>query len=160
MRDIGEGINMNYKCSISGAYTKDLEGFIVNEYDYSNSVDYEDYDIHLVVSELENNRPVIMDGFTTRTSIYWWWFFIRYDYENGHAWVTDGYRYAKLKYEWSDGQITDGAASEYFLHMNWGWDGHRMGSADNYGWYSYDDFTISNGENYQYKQNCLVGIKP
>ena len=51
--------------------------------------------------------------------------------------------------------------------MNWGWNGSGMGSADNNGWFKYDDWeigsvTASDGTPYdfQYRKKCIIGIKP
>lgn len=62
MRDIGDAVGMNYACGGSGAYVSNARNALINTFGYSNSANYVDYNLNTVLSELNSNRPIIMDG--------------------------------------------------------------------------------------------------
>ena len=94
-----------------------------------------------VVNQINNNQPVIMEGYTSSA------------YANGHAWVCDGY-YIREFYRNQTGAIT---SREEYLHMNWG-----FGYGD--GYFEVGNYTVQilNGPllNFKYSNNCLINIKP
>lgn len=158
MRDIGHAVNMDYDCEVSIAKTYLGVFALPQHFGYLNTMIYFIYNIDLIIPELSENRPVVLSGSRTKKTRKWWQIFKpKYSYFNGHAWVTDGYKFATIKKEWSDGTVTE-RSFDYFLHMNWGWG--KWGSQIHDGWYRHDDFTLSNGNNYQYVQKCIVGIQP
>ncbi len=169
MKDIGEAVNMNYSLGASGARLEDARDALINRFGFSNTARYVDYNSNTVVSEIENNRPVFMEGYRTYyTTTSGWWIFKKttHNYEKGHAWVCDGYRITsdltihnpETLYEY-----TTSTTNGYFLHMNWGWGGRRMGPSNNDGWFKHDNWRIyDDGDveyNYQYQKKCIIGIK-
>lgn len=136
MRDVGDGVNMQWGCASSGgsgAYTEDGEGALENIFTYSASVDYKSYDWDKIQWELDQNRPVILDGYT--------------DDGAGHAWVVDGYT-KDINY------FTDcsGYISTLYFHMNWGWEGEHNG------YFAFDNFNP--GSSYNVNNHQLHGIQP
>lgn len=112
-------------------------GFTANSPEVYNSSKFDK-----IVNELNNNRPVILDG--TRKS----WFQIKnwkvFTHNlSGHAWVCDGY-----KIEIVCNKTT------YHLHMNWGWNGKSDGFVFEDHWYAKDVAT------YQYRRGMIINIKP
>lgn len=173
MRDIGEAVNMNYTLTGSGADMSDARSALINDFDYSSSASYVNYNVNTVATEISNNRPVIMDGYHTYyTTTSGWWIFEQttHHYKDGHAWVCDGYkrnRYCTIYYYGTPNEFREYDYGPYYLHMNWGWSGTGMGSADNNGWFKYDDWEIDasnfldgNPRDYQYRKKCIIGIKP
>lgn len=168
MYNIGNNISMSYSCNGSGAKTENAKNALINNFGYSNSARYVDYSDNSVVIELNNQRPVIMDGYHTEYTT-GWWIFKKTHRRNGHAWVCDGWRETLYKTIHNPGTIyeyTTSTSSGKFLHMNWGWNGTGMGSNNNNGWFKYNDFQIDGvtieGANadYQYKKRMIIGIKP
>lgn len=166
MKDVGIAVDMEYGISASGAYTETAKTALKNTYGYSSSIQYVDYNVDVVVSELNSNRPVIMDAYHTYyTTSNGWWIFANSTphYEDGHTWVCDGFKRTinttihnpETVYEY-----TTSFTSGYYLHMNWGASGTGMGTVDNNGWFKFDNFLISNGYNFQFRKKCIIGIKP
>jgi hypothetical protein len=93
MRDAGISVNMNYDCYSSGAYSKDVEKALENDFGYSTSTSYETYYSGPMQTEIDSYRPVYLSA-------------------GGHAWVCDGYRY-----------YFSGCTGSIWPHMNWGWNG-------------------------------------
>ncbi|TXI34474.1 MAG: hypothetical protein E6Q58_01535 [Niabella sp.] len=137
MKDAGDAADMDWSCSGSSASMEDAANALKNTFGYSSATYTEPYNQSLLISNLNYGYPVILAGYTTRK---WFWPF--YVYENGHAWVCDGYY-----------TYTNNCYSSLFLSMNWGWEGN-----DN-GWFAYNNWHTSNG-NYQYKQGMIYNILP
>ena len=136
MRDIGVAVNMNYNCDSSGATMEDAKDAFINDFGYNNA-DYTDYNHDLVMSEIDQNRPVILSG-GTETG---WWIFSKYT--NGHAWVCDGYNHT----------IYPCWGSFLYMHMNWGWNGSYNG------WYAFNDFAPGN-YTFNYRTKMIYHINP
>jgi hypothetical protein len=173
MYDIGDAVDMTYNLNGSGADMVDAKNALVNDFGYSTSVNYINFNVNTVAIELSHNRPVIMDGYHTYyTTSSGWWIFEQttHHYEDGHAWVCDGYKRNKYCTIYNAGKLNEYREYDYgpyYLHMNWGWSGSGMGSIDNNGWFKYDDWEIngvstSDGThyNFQHKKKCIIGIKP
>lgn len=173
MRDIGDAVSMNYTLDGSGADMSDARNALVNDFGYSSSASYVGYSVNTVVTEIMNNRPVIMDGYHTyykTTSGMWPFKPTTHHYEDGHAWVCDGYRrheYCTIFYYGTPNEFREYEYGPYYLHMNWGWSNSGMGSVDNDGWFKCDDWEIDgsnfsdgNPRNYQFKKKCIVNIEP
>ncbi len=173
MKDIGVAVKMDYSLDGSGANVEEARKALINTFGYSASAKHVSYNTNSVIMEINNNRPVIMEGYHTHyTTTTGWWIFERNarHYETGHAWVCDGYRrtlYLSIHNPGTRYEHTTSTTSGYFLHMNWGWSGAGMTSYDNNGWFKYDDWEIDGRNfedgkprNYQYSQKCIIGIKP
>lgn len=145
MVDIGQHVNMVYGPDGSSAATVKAKDALVNFYGYSGTASYVDYSINTVVAQLKARQPVIMDG-------------VDYGAQPivGHAWVCDGYQRTKYvyihnpdtRYEYETYRF-----SNYYLHMNWGWDGISDG------WFLYNDFTPGSSD-YSQSNKCIVNIHP
>src|SRR5690606_36004508 len=62
MRDIGTAVNMNYTCDGSKANTRtEVASAFKNNFGYSSAT-YADYNLQIVRSELNYNRPVVLRG--------------------------------------------------------------------------------------------------
>ncbi|MEC4114480.1 C10 family peptidase [Myroides pelagicus] len=167
MRQIGIFVGMEYKCDGSEAKSSAAVNALVKDFGYSSSIKLMDYNPNIVALELENNRPVILDGATGKSED-GFWIFKQTSYSGGHAWVCDGYQEILYKTVYNEGTkyetIKTTSGGKYF-HMNWGWDGAGTESKlNNGGWFKYDNFDVklSNGEslNYKYRKNMIVNIKP
>lgn len=103
-----------------------------------------------------------MDGYHTRYTT-GWWIFSRTNYKDGHAWVCDGWRetiYKTIHNPDTRYEYTTSRSTGKFLHMNWGWNEGGMRSNDNNGWFRYNNFSISNGYNFQYKKKMIIRLQP
>ncbi|BAV95025.1 C10 family peptidase [Ichthyobacterium seriolicida] len=154
---IGYYVDADYGLDATGAYTKDSKRFF--DHMKIDSKYHRYYDSDIITESLNDNRPVILGGYSIRNKISWWnpagWFGDGYTYSSGHAWVCDGYFYSKPSY-YDD---------TLFLHMNWGWgNGHN-------GWNHHVDWNANNStsnprsnnyysktrsDNYRYKKDMLT----
>ncbi len=172
MKDIGVAVNMEYTPKASFASLGDAEIAFVDVFGYSSALRCVLYDVSAVVYDIKSNLPVIMQAerlvVESKTSGATDWnvfnkFMNSRGNTAGHAWVCDGYKRTVHKKVHNPGTIYEYTSTviggPYFLHMNWGFDGYGMESADNGGWFIYDNFTLSNGYNYQYNKLCMVGIR-
>lgn len=140
MLDIGNRIEMGYSGRGSGAYTN-YAAYMLSQY-YPFSHVYGPYSESAVKAQLQNNRPVIVDGTSTNNA-------------SSHTWVIDGrtieyqyysmFRYCEYSTDWGpndevydtfeEAQAIYGFSAPYDLrpfsrtividrfHMNWGEDG-------------------------------------
>lgn len=76
MEKIGTAVGMNWDCNSSGAGSDDAIQYLKSR-GFSGGTK-KNYDYSSVVSSLNNNRPVYIDGYAQTAS-------------DGHAWVVDGY---------------------------------------------------------------------
>ena len=129
MRDIGDAVNMQWGCFVSGAPVTEIQDSFGDDFGYSSSTAYNDFSENLSVndqglgilkSEINQNRPVILGGVDSQI-------------RSGHAWVCDGYR-----------EIPACMYQFLFLHMNWGWNNESINT-----WYNFDRWT-PNSYNYSY----------
>ncbi len=112
------------------------------------------YDYFTVKYQLQSGKPVIITGANKTGG--WWIFFNTYD--NGHAWVCDGYQECQY-YQCQNDPNTPGEWIENYtgydasLHMNWGFSGTYNG------WYgAYNSFTPGN-HNYNYQNKMIINIR-
>jgi|SRR5690554_3731857 len=172
MYDIGTNVNMQYSEIESGAYSEDALYALVNNYGYSSTANYSDYNFSTVKQEIKMyNRPVYMDGFhayDTETTGWWFWEDTDITYTIGHAWVSDGYKQQYDVYIHNEGTVYEYTQQENryeWLYMNWGWGLNYGGN----GWF-YKNFINNNGTtinvdgievnpNFQYKRRCIYSIK-
>lgn len=126
-----------FKKQVPHAFKNDFDYATATYLEYEETARYEN-----VKTELRAGRPVIFKGGSRAGTwpIYW--------YENGHAWVGDGFRRIL---SWNE-DCSIGWGYLYF-HMNWGW-----GGAYN-DWYGFNDFTPGS-RSYNYKSGVVLNIKP
>lgn len=84
MSDLGNNLSMNYDCGGSGTEAYRARYALLG-FGYSNAL-YDNYNYNTVLSELQQNKPVILAGGTKKYFIG----LIPFMAE-GHAWVADGY---------------------------------------------------------------------
>ena len=86
MLDIGNRLGMEYSGTSSGAYvTSDALSY------YDLTFTQSDYSWTTVRSNLNNEMPVIVTAYNTKTSS---------AYTDGHAWIIDGIRRVTTTYRW------------------------------------------------------------
>ena len=138
----GVAVDMDYGSGGSGAYSTDIAPALINYFDFSHTTtfkdrsNYSDTDwIHLMRTELDNNRPIIYGGMDHPTAP-----------ESGHSFVCDGYG--------KDGY------GDYYFHFNWGWSGYY----DDYFSIDLmtpgGNGAGGGNHNYSYLQDAIVGIEP
>lgn len=142
--DIGENVDMNWGCDVSGADDDDMDNTLhhfgytsAHQIGYEGTNNYED-----VKDELDAGRPVIFSG-CEKDHVFLGIFPVG---RPCHAWVGDGYRSFKA---------CPSGNGYLFFHMNWGW---RNGSYN--GFFGYNDFTPGEDGSYNYKSEVVVGINP
>lgn len=133
MNNFGENVGMTYSANSSGATGINARNTLVNSYGYSNSATYSSYDFNSVVQEIKTyHRPIFMDGYHSY-QVNGIWFWQNTTYQNGHAWVCDGYKRQYDLYihnENTQYEYTSAENNFEWLHMNWGW-GNNSGN----GWF-------------------------
>ncbi|GIJ93548.1 C10 family peptidase [Capnocytophaga stomatis] len=157
MRDIGLPLNMSYGCKSSGTYTNNMITALVS-FGYTDNMVIKEYKLSTLMSELDNNRPVVMSGYKNVNYTNYLFFNVPH-YKDGHAWVCDGYREDIEKYINNPGTRYEyeKEVTTIFLHMNWGWNGQ------NDGWYTaYSPYNLVgiNSNEYSHKLEMIVNIKP
>lgn len=167
MSDIGINVNMNYSATSSGADSEDARNALVNNYGYSSTATYSSYDFNTVKQEIKMyNHPVYMDGYHSYETLgTWFWEYTTY--QDGHAWVCDGYKQQYDVYIYNEGtqyEYTKQENTYEWLYMNWGWRGNGNG------WFFKNNLYVHNvlisvDENsvhpdFQYNRKCIYQIKP
>lgn len=109
MRDIGSGVDMEYRPNSSSAYDDKIAPQLKNRYGYQSAEFRDNQDLRYngsIMSDLGRSQPVILGGFTDTS----WFGFVPAG--EGHSWVCDGYQ-------------TSSNCGYYYtaFHMNWGWNG-------------------------------------
>jgi len=140
MRDVGDAVGMDYSAKLSDVDTKNTVNALKNDFGYASAswADYTYSFSNTIESNLRSLRPVILRGKSEEDCNLG----IFCDYENGHAWVCDGY---KVVY-------TDCCSYKYY-HMNWGWESGYNG------WDAYNNW-VGDGTNYQYERGVVYNIIP
>lgn len=136
LRDVGNRLGMDWGGGGSSASTEEIDN-VLEGYGYSTTASYGDHSFDKVRNELKVGRPVIMRG--TRDCD-----FLGFPTCGGHAWVVTG-----VKDNYDCGSQT----YPRFYKMNWGWGGSYNG------WYATGGLTPG-GNNYNYHQSVVTGIKP
>lgn len=173
-RTIGNGINTKWNTVSnggSGALVSDADDYF-RSIGFSSPGEYSAYDTQKLYACLDNNIPVIMSGFSLKeTYTYKEWFLGKtktsITYNDGHAWLVDGYLTASYTVSFKIfGVVLPVTSTMRYIHCNWG-----NGTAPN-GYYSADAFdyyspitrsstTIEGKKNYyQFKLEALYNARP
>lgn len=127
INDIGKAVSIKYGISGSSASSTKCP-WALTIFGYSSS-GYKDYNVTGVIESLQSARPVYMSGREEGAS-------------EGHAWVADGYYYYRKDYTYYTVEklekVGERSEIDYYLHMNWGWDG--KGENSNNGYYKSEVF--------------------
>ena len=124
-------VEMDFGADGSGAWVRTAAGSMVQYFNYSNSLSFEDrYTdneawVAALAGELEAGRPIVYRGNPD-------------DGTAGHAWNLDGY-YASNSVD--------------YFHMNFGWSGSQNG------YYTLDDITPGTND-FNSNQGAILGIAP
>lgn len=145
MGEAGLKLDMNWGKDASGAPFENLRNLLS---DNGVNSTLSDYNTGTVTSNLNNNYPVMISAYQDKiahTFIITWY----YSYENGHAWIIDGYETKRTKYTYyyrwvSSNDVitpmqqikrvavlpdedlymtTTSISSTQYWIMNWGWNG-------------------------------------
>ncbi|MGF1558117.1 MAG: C10 family peptidase, partial [Flavobacteriaceae bacterium] len=138
LEDIGDAVNMDYSCDGSGAQTADGATALRNTFGYSTA-SFGSWNHTTTKNEIRAGRPVILAGHTDKSCFLWWC-----GYQNGHAWVCEGYR--------STFYCDIGVQTTHY-YMNWGWGGTYNG------YYAYNSWK-PNGYDFKYNRRMIYNIKP
>ena len=154
IRDIGEWLEENYDCGGSGSKTENMIDVFEKKFNYKSGGTFarltESEAEPLVKNDIQNDRPVVMDGYKNKTTTGKLWR-KKTKYTGGHCWVCDGYKQILYKTVTDNNENTAEYSVQRFYHMNWGWD-------INNGWFDFSDTGTLNGD-YQYHRGYLTGIK-
>ncbi|EKY07089.1 hypothetical protein HMPREF9078_01294 [Capnocytophaga sp. oral taxon 380 str. F0488] len=144
---------MNYGCIADGGSGSNRALEALHSLGYNNAL-LMPYNVDQVVSEIRNNRPIYIQGYSyeiSHTYTTGWWFWkksqTRYSYKEGHAWVLDGYVLRKRKI--TEYYINCPSSEEVkivndekieLIHNNFGWgdsnDGTKYGVSGLDGFYA------------------------
>ncbi|MBQ7962992.1 MAG: C10 family peptidase [Alistipes sp.] len=116
--EVGEQANISYAANGSGSniyFAQDC----FEHFGYSSNTSILSYNFSSLTTELTSNGPVYMRGASS---------------SEGHAWVADGYKqinYIQTTYDYElNGRpviVDQSITTQYYLHLNWGWDGYNNG---------------------------------
>lgn len=173
MKFIGEDINMNYSPNGSSANVDDAYNWLINQgYSGIGSINYS---TDSVKKCLYNKIPILISGYATKVDNTFLGITYNTYYEDGHAWIVDGYKelkrkrhqmvYAINKTHGGEQLIDEHYYYEYttLLHNNWGWSGLYDGwfAAGNFDYKTpFSTTTRGNADNYQYELRIYPNIKP
>ena len=172
MTDVGSALNTQYSKDKSTANFSDIPGYLTNlGYNPGTYKEYSSYD---VTQSLNNQRPVLMAGFSIKKDVYkkyliFWEKYSHTYYEGGHSWIIDGYMRIKTPVYFNTNGITltgYDLSSNSLLHCNWGWPESGLN-----GYYNENAFNSNNGPvtrahtdtfgtqgDYQYNIECIVNV--
>ena len=146
---IGPQIGMNYGCSGSGVNTTETAANFLRQQGFHVGFG-QSYNWVTVTESLNENKPIIIEGFTGVQSYEnctgpWYWRTCNTDYRgggSGHAWVIDGYMQRWTRTQYSFDYYDEAKQKldhvfysrnynydvvDYYVHMNWGWGGYENG---------------------------------
>jgi len=172
---IGWQVGMSYGEQSSAPF-ENLVGLYYNEGINSSCIDFNS---SAIVPNLNNNLPVIISASATQNNhTFLGLFHLYYTYDDGHAWIIDGYQNKNIKYtyeyQWYPNVVTNPPSvfpcytkteeeivtTPNYFSMNWGWDG-----TDDYGWYSMGNSAVwtvydedGNPLNFQYKKKMITNF--
>ena len=138
--DLGEWLNMKYGCTGSDAFTSEIPNVLTTYFNYADGGIYRKLSVEeaepIVRTEINNKRPVIMDGYGTLTKKREKYKFWKYKEvpDDGHCWVCDGYKQITstilviYDFKTKDTKTVTRKVNKTFYHMNWGEDGYGMGN--------------------------------
>lgn len=151
IREIGRGVNMSY--GKDGSHPS-IWPFDDNTVDYLKKCGYKSrkhgFNTNLAISELRNNRPVIVSGYKKGFAD------ILPNWTKGHTWVCDGFDklisdMSCLPYEvlYETGLSQNPILVTNYLHFNWGWNGSKNG------WYI-NGLQVYDGERNPYESSMKI----
>ena len=172
---------MGYTCDKGSGSSRALEALHSLGYNKASLIDYSN---GALFSEIKNNRPIYIEGYsyeTPHTYTTGWWFWKKshtdYSYREGHAWVLDGFvrkeriRTIHIYCDYGIESFTQESIDWLELvHNNLGWGGSTNGNFSASGWYHIGIFdtegskessnTYKSGTpyNYQYKNRLITNI--
>lgn len=121
INDIGKAVSMEYGVNGSGASSEKCPSAL-KKFGYTSN-GFKNYDVSAVISSLNSKEPVYMSGSEKGAS-------------SGHAWVADGYYYYHENFIYyevtSFNKVGEQSTINYYIHMNWGWDGEGKNYNDGY----------------------------
>lgn len=120
LRECGRLVNMSYGTS-SSAYTSDVPA-VMKKLGFSNAVYHQD--LEKCINSIKTEGPVQMRG-------------------PGHSWVADAAKVVVMK-----SKFLVEEKKEYYLHMNWGWNGSSDGYFIVYPGYNDNDVNGYNNLSY------------
>ncbi|WP_460485685.1 C10 family peptidase [Capnocytophaga sp. HP1101] len=156
---------MTYGCRADGGSGSGRALEALHALGYNNS-SLVPYNATQLVSEIENNRPIYIQGYSYQIPHSYttgWWFWkkscTRYSYDKGHAWVIDGYvlKTREVKHYTKCPKMEGYTNISYdkleLVHNNFGWEGNLNGSDfkwnkedyDGTGWYNINVFNAKSG---------------
>lgn len=150
LQNLGTQLGAEYNWSGTSVERKHMSSTFTSWQMGYVSADDGDFQLRTVTSNLAAGLPVILSAGSKGGS----WLFP--EYQNGHAWVCEGYRSEYI----CNGHQDMGTESRYitYLYMNWGWGGH-----DN-AYYSANKWNPSlatnGGYEYDYEKFMVYNIKP
>jgi hypothetical protein len=179
MAYIGSQVGMSYG-EQSSASTENLVGLFYNE---GINCNHADYNSSSITNNLKNSLPVIIRAHATQNNhTFLGLFHLYYTYDDGHAWIIDGYEGNRIKYTYTYQWYPDVMpfppvllpiftkteeeiiTTPNYFSMNWGWDGNH----DN-GWYAIGNNAIwtintTDGNNnpvtyqFQYNKKMIINF--
>lgn len=171
---------MNYGCEKgSGAYDTNA---LRTLHKMGYSADLIDYSVPTLIDNIKNNQPIYISGSSTKTTYttgWWLWKKERIKYEDGHAWVIDGYvlkeqdvtRRIELHCPLFSGmldlkeQVYKSKKEIRLIHHNFGWGENKDELSGKYandtGWYNLGIFDVKGYKESSntYKSNSHLNFK-
>lgn len=153
LRDLGINLGANYQWeNTSVDQARIPSSFTSTQFGYATANDG-GFDLGTVMSNLDAGLPVILNAGSKGGGLW------NPRYENGHAWVCEGYRREYTCTGHKDMEIESDV--RIYLYMNWGLSGKF--SANN-AYYRSDrwnpKFASDNGYEFDYRKSMVYNIKP
>jgi len=168
----GYSIGMKYDALESGAKTQNLVSFFSNN---GISSSYKGYNYSEVIAQLKVGLPVITSAYATKKTQSFLGIVYNTYYDDGHAWIIDGYESKRVKYtyyyQWvpydgsgevalksaslvapvEDTKTEESISSTTYLIMNWGWSG-----SEDTGRYSTTGDWVASSYNFRYERAIIA----
>lgn len=114
LRDIGEGVHMNYGRDGSGAYSSNALAYMRSL--YFQCEDLQDYSISKIKESILNGHPVYIEGFRYKDEV-------NKTELTGHAWIIDGVGVRRRKVEcfYDNELVARSFETDNIISCNWGW---------------------------------------
>lgn len=161
IHEIGKKVFMDYgeKASASNILSA---RFLLNTSGYRAVI--KDYNYDIIKTNINNDYPVYVSANRSRKRVdLEWWIFnagFMYTYQNGHAFVCDGYKEID---KWKTIEIDTGVhgritkrneliSTSKYVHINWGW---GISNQSDSGWVSYD-YLINKDMKYLYNKQIIT----
>jgi hypothetical protein len=128
MKQIGSGVNMDYRCDKSGASRNDAvnflldKGFLLPRKTFINTTaTLISYSSKEAIASMEREEPLILAGCSKKEKI----LFLIPIYDECHEWVIDGY--IRRQTPVPIGGKRPISFEDDYIHNNWGWGGNHNG---------------------------------